>query len=111
MQNVEIKDGLLGRIQDFIVNETIPYQYSILNDEAEGVPKSNAIVNFRIASGEQKGEFYGMIFQDSDVAKWIEAASYSLLLKPDPELEKTLDELIDLIGRAQEPDGYLNTYF
>lgn len=111
MQNVRITSGLLGRIQELIINETIPYQYDILNDKVEGVPKSNAIANFRIAAGEQKGDFYGMFFQDSDVAKWLEAASYSLILKPNPELERILDELIDLIGRAQEPDGYLNTYF
>nr|MBO2493572.1 hypothetical protein [Clostridia bacterium] len=111
MEDVKLKGGLLGAIQDLIVNETIPYQYDVLNDNVEGAPKSHAIANFRIAAGEQKGEFYGMFFQDSDVAKWLEAASYSLILKPDPQLEKILDDLVDLIGRAQEPDGYLNTYF
>jgi len=111
MENVKLNGGLLGSVQDLIVNETIPYQYDVLNDNVEGAPKSHAIANFRIAAGEQKGEFYGMFFQDSDVAKWLEAASYSLMLKPDPELEKILDELVDLIGRAQQPDGYLNTYF
>lgn len=45
------------------------------------------------------------------MAKWIEAASYSLIASPDPALEKRVDEVIDLIGRAQFPDGYLNTYF
>jgi len=111
MENVKLKGGFLGSVQDLIVNETIPYQYDVLNDNVEGAPKSHAISNFRIAAGEQKGEFYGMFFQDSDVAKWLEAASYSLMLKPDPELERTLDDLVDLIGRAQQPDGYLNTYF
>lgn len=104
MEDVKLKGGLLGAIQDLIVNETIPYQYDVLNDNVEGAPKSHAIANFRIAAGEQKGEFYGMFFQDSDVAKWLEAASYSLILKPDPQLEKILDDLVDLIGRAQEPE-------
>ncbi len=111
MENVKLKGGLLGYVQDLIVNETIPYQYDVLNDNVEGALKSHAIANFRIAAGEQKGEFYGMFFQDSDVAKWLEAASYSLMLEPNPELEKILDDLVDLIGRAQQPDGYLNTYF
>jgi DUF1680 family protein len=50
-------------------------------------------------------------FWDSDVAKWIEAASYSLSTHPDPRLEELLDSIIDLISSAQQPDGYLNTYF
>ncbi len=111
IQDVKIHGGMLGHIQNLIIEETIPYQYDILNDKLDGVPKSNAIANFRIAAGEQEGEFYGMFFQDSDVAKWMEAASYSLMLKPNTQLEKILDELIDLVGKAQEPDGYLNTYF
>ena len=51
------------------------------------------------------------IFWDSDVAKWIEAASYSLTTQPDPNLEGLLDEVIALIASAQQPDGYLNTHF
>jgi uncharacterized protein len=50
-------------------------------------------------------------FWDSDVAKWIEAASYSLASHPDASLDALLDEVIALIAAAQEPDGYLNTYF
>ena len=51
------------------------------------------------------------IFWDSDVAKWIEAASYSLAAHPDPELEAEVDAAISLLAGAQQPDGYLNTYF
>ena len=50
-------------------------------------------------------------FWDSDVAKWIEAAGYSLALHPDPELERRVDDVIDLIQQAQQEDGYLNSYF
>lgn len=50
-------------------------------------------------------------FWDSDVAKWIEAASYSLVTHPDPDLEQLLDEVIEKIASAQQPDGYLNVYF
>lgn len=52
-----------------------------------------------------------MVFQDSDLAKWLEAVAYSLSVKHDEKLEKEADEIIGLIGRAQEADGYLNTYF
>jgi DUF1680 family protein len=51
------------------------------------------------------------IFWDSDVAKWLEAASYSLATHPDPALEAQVDEVISLIVAAQQPDGYLNSYF
>lgn len=52
-----------------------------------------------------------LIFGDSDPAKWIEAASYSLASHPDPELEALVDGVIDKIAGAQQPDGYLNTHF
>jgi len=51
------------------------------------------------------------IFWDSDVAKWIEAASYSLATHPDAALEKRLDEVIDLIVSSQQGDGYINSHF
>ncbi len=51
------------------------------------------------------------IFWDSDIAKWMEAASNTIALHPDEILEKKLDEIIDLIKKAQQKDGYLNTYF
>lgn len=52
-----------------------------------------------------------VMFWDSDVAKWVEAASYSLATHPDPALDALLDEVIALIASAQQPDGYLNTWF
>src|SRR5690242_904272 len=51
------------------------------------------------------------IFWDSDIAKWIEAASYSLTTEPDAKLEAQVDEAIALLASAQQPDGYLNSYF
>jgi uncharacterized protein len=51
------------------------------------------------------------IFWDSDVAKWIEAASYALVTDPDPGLEEKVDQVIELLAQAQQDDGYLNTYF
>lgn len=50
-------------------------------------------------------------FWDSDVAKWIEAAAYSLGLHPDEELEARVDEVIGLMAEAQLEDGYLNIYY
>jgi DUF1680 family protein len=52
-----------------------------------------------------------VMFWDSDIGKWIEAASYVLATHPDPQLDALLDEVIDLIAKRQLPDGYLNTWF
>jgi hypothetical protein len=51
------------------------------------------------------------IFWDSDVAKWIEAASYALTSARDPRLEAMLEEVVGLVVAAQQPDGYLNVHF
>ena len=50
-------------------------------------------------------------FWDSDIAKWLEAAAYSLETDPDPAVEELVDRTISLLAAAQQPDGYLNTYF
>lgn len=96
---------------EIVKDEVIPYQWAALNDQIPDAPVSHAIQNFKITAEEEEGEFTGMVFQDSDIMKWIEAVSYLLESFPDPELEKRVDELIDLFGRAQKEDGYLNTYF
>lgn len=111
VKQVQIQDGFWSEIQSRIIDTVIPFQEKVLNDEVEGVAKSHAIENFRIAAGLSEGEFYGMVFQDSDVAKWLEGVAYSLTVKPDAELEARADEIIEIIEKAQQPDGYLNTYF
>ncbi|WP_017434278.1 glycoside hydrolase family 127 protein [Saccharococcus caldoxylosilyticus] len=111
IKNVKVNDKFWRKYMDVVKNEVIPYQWKALNDQIPDAEPSHAIENFRIAAGESEGEFYGMVFQDSDVAKWLEAVAYSLENDPDAELEKTADEVIELLGRAQQPDGYLNTYY
>ena len=91
--------------------QVIPYQWEALNDRIPGAEPSYCMRNFRIASGKEKGEFGGFVFQDSDAAKWLEAVAYSLMWHPDPDLEKTADSAIDEILAAQQPDGYLDTYY
>lgn len=108
---VKIADDFWSPRQRLIIDTVIPYMEKILRDEVPGAEKSHAIANFRVAAGEQSGEFYGMVFQDSDVAKWLEAAAYSLALKPEADLSARVDDIVALIGRAQQEDGYLNTYF
>jgi hypothetical protein len=68
------------------------------------------IKNFEIAGGEDQGKFCTTYpFDDSDVFKVLEGASYSLMVHPDPELEAKLDTIIAKIAAAQEKDGYLYT--
>lgn len=111
LAKIQIDDGFWSERQNLIADVVIPFQEKVLNDEVEGVEKSHALANFRIAAGLEEGEFYGMVFQDSDVAKWLEGVAYSLVVKPDPELEQRVDAIVDVIEKAQQEDGYLNTYF
>lgn len=108
--------GFIEKYQNIVHDTVIPYQYSILWDKAEGAEKSHVAQNFINAAKALRGEdtgdgFYGMVFQDSDAYKWLEAAAYAIALRPDESLERSADELIDLISEAQDKDGYLNTYF
>jgi DUF1680 family protein len=59
----------------------------------------------------KKGEPEPHIFWDSDLAKTMEAASYSLLTHPDKKLEKQLDSIIAKMAKAQRKDGYLNSHY
>jgi DUF1680 family protein len=63
--------------------------------------------NFRKAAGQMPGEYSGRRFNDTDVYKIIEAASYSLAATPDPVLDKKVDDLVALIAASQQADGYL----
>lgn len=111
LKNVSIKDKFWGRYSRLIRDEVIPYQWDALNDKIPGAEPSFAIRNFKVAAGELKADFGGVGFEDSDVAKWLEAVSYILTCYHDEDLEKKADETIDLISRAQREDGYINTYF
>lgn len=108
--------GFINRYQKLIKDVVIPYQYEVLNDRVEGVEKSHVTANFVNAGKALRGEdigdgFYGMVFQDSDAAKWLETVGFSLVNFPDKSLEAKADELIGYIEQAQDTDGYLNTYF
>lgn len=111
MKHVMIDDPFWAKKQKLIQETVIPYQWDALNDAIPNIEPSHAMDNFRIAAGDKQGEFYGLFFQDSDLAKWLETVGFALTLQRDDQLEKLADEAIDIIERAQQPDGYLNTYF
>ena len=141
LRSVQVTDDFWKKEMELVRKEVIPYQWNALNDQVEGAAPSFCMRNFKIAGkqnqerkaqGESYQEasytfrgfealpenpehledkFYGFVFQDSDFYKWIEAVGYSLTQHPDPELEKTADEAIDIVCAAQQEDGYLDTYY
>jgi len=111
LKKTVINDSFWSEYQKLIWDVVLPYQKDALNDNIPGAEPSHAIENFKIAAGLETGEFHGWVFQDSDVAKWLEAVGYSLAIHPDAELERSADEVIDIIKKAQQRDGYLDTYF
>ena len=108
----DIREGFWAGFRETLVREAIPYQWAALNDALpDTAEKSGCMRNFRIAAGLETGDFHGYPFQDSDVYKWLEGVAYSLRWRPDPALEALADGAIDIIAAAQQPDGYLDTYY
>ncbi len=99
---VKLTDGFWYNRTETNRKVTIPYNFKKCEE-------TGRISNFAKAGGLEEGEFEGIYFNDSDVFKVIEGASYSLQIHPDPKLEKYLDDLIAKIAAAQEEDGYLYT--
>ena len=103
--------GFWGRRLQVNREVMIPYGY-------EQLVRAGNFDNFRLAAGTRSGDYrsVGVMFDgpfpflDSDVYKWLEAAGWELGRGPDPELRRMADDAIDLVGRAQRADGYLNTF-
>ena len=87
-------------------NRKVTVRYDFQKCEQTG-----RIDNFAKAGGLMEGQFEGIYFNDSDLYKVIEGAAYSLKIRPDPELEKYVDGVIDKIAAAQWDDGYLYTFY
>ncbi len=81
---------------------TIPFDFKKCEE-------TGRISNFAVAGGLSTGTFKGLRYDDSDVFKVVEGASYSLQTHYDAKLDRYLDSLITLFAAAQEPDGYLYT--
>lgn len=111
LKDVTINDTFWNPWERLVKESIIPYQWDALNDQIPNAEASHTIKNFEIAAGRREGKHYGMVFQDSDLYKWMETVAFSLQIERDDEWEKIMDEVVSLIGEAQEKDGYLNTYF
>ncbi|MFO8014421.1 MAG: glycoside hydrolase family 127 protein [Phycisphaerae bacterium] len=101
---VKIADGFWATRIETNRTVTVPHDF-------EKCEETGRISNFAKAAGKMEGKFEGIYFNDSDVYKVVEGASYSLAAHPDPELERYLDRLIADFDAAQRENGYLNTYY
>src|SRR5262249_9806767 len=87
-------------------NRTVTTEANLRQCESTG-----RIRNFAIAGKLEQGKHKGLLFDDSDVYKVIEGIAYTLSSHRDADLENRTDAIIDKIAAAQQPDGYLNTYY
>ncbi|MEM2183178.1 MAG: glycoside hydrolase family 127 protein, partial [Candidatus Bathyarchaeia archaeon] len=104
IENVRLEDDFWAPRLRLMHEVTIPSQYVLLEE-------TGRLFNFRRASGKVSGEFKGLVFNDSDVYKWIEAAAYSYAYEPDQNILDLARKAINEVVAAQDEDGYLNTYF
>ncbi|MBX3113050.1 MAG: glycoside hydrolase family 127 protein [Fimbriimonadaceae bacterium] len=103
-RRVTIEDQFWSPRQKALRSTTMRQQFEMLE-------KHHYRANFEKAAARESGGYQGYVFNDSDVYKVLEAGAYVLGTGSDPWLNSKMDEWIDLIGRAQESDGYLNTHF
>lgn len=101
---VKITDKFWAPRQETNRKVSIPH----VIDQLYQTPRMQNLI--RAGNGE-KGDFKGLVFDDSDVYKVLESAAYALDEKPDPVLEKKVDDIIAILAKAQMPDGYLNSYY
>ncbi len=102
--NVEINDSFWSpRLK---INRTVTLEACLIQSEKQG-----NINNFALVAGLRQGKHSGLVYHDSDLYKVIQGAAYSLKEKRDPQLEARIDKIIELIAAAQQPDGYLHTFY
>ena len=102
--DVRIDDSFWSPRLDRHKSATLP----VCIDQIEN--QTGRIRNFENAA-KGEGEHSGIYYDDSDVYKALEGMAYSLQIHPDPELEAKCDDWIDKFAAAQQPDGYINTFY
>jgi DUF1680 family protein len=101
---VRIKNGFWADRQ--ITNRQVSLKHGY-----EMLEKAGNFHNLRMAAGWETGNYCGLNFYDEDVYKWLEALAWELGNRPDEDLQRMADEVIDLIAAVQQSDGYLNSYY
>lgn len=101
---VKMGEGFWSSRMKTNVERSIPTLLQLL--EEHGI-----VDNFRRLSGSKHVPRRGPLYTDSDLYKWMEAVAFVLQSGEEPKLRATMDSLIDDLLAAQEPSGYLNTYY
>ena len=109
LRSVDLNDvrwtgGFWGEKFALVKDVTIPKMWEYFNTEY-----SQHWANFRIASKLTKGDWKGTSWHDGDFYKWLEAVAYIYFVTEDPALDRLMDEIIEVIGKAQQSDGYIST--
>jgi len=101
---VTIENGFWAQRREVNVSKSLPSMGKLL--EANG-----RIDNFRRLIGKSTAAQRGLVYSDSHVYKWTEAASFALQSGERSELHAAVDNIAKDMMAAQQPDGYLNTYY
>ena len=111
---VKIPNGFWKRWRDLIGETTLAHQFEEMSADGH---MDAMLLDRRMHRGREladpwadAGYWGGSVFWDSDLGKWLEAASARLEQAPDGTLEARVDEVIGLFERAQQPDGYVNSH-
>jgi hypothetical protein len=105
IQSVKLDpNSFWGRRREVTLERSMPSMF-------EELEKHGTMDNFRRLEGKSNAPRKGPVYTDSDLYKWMEAAAFFLTGEDHPDLRQKVDQMIQVIGAAQEPSGYLNTYY
>jgi DUF1680 family protein len=109
--NVTIEGDFWRERVETVLTKTVPSQYEQL--KTNGILESLLLLDppppLRVPRNDRN--FTQQIFWDSDIGKWVEAASYALAHRRDTDIEAKIEEIVDQLEAAQLPDGYLNLWY
>ncbi len=105
LTEVQWTDGFWKQRLDTCRDKTVPAMWEIM----QGTKHKPYLEHFRIAAGLVEGNYRGAPFNDGDFYKWMEAVCALQASEPDTDWDMRLDEIIEIIGKAQRSDGYLHT--
>lgn len=101
---VVIEEGFWAKRRTTNVESSIPSMHNELVQHGR-------MNNFLRLAGKSSAPQEGPVYSDSDIYKWTEAVGFALQSNALPELRDTADKMIQAVVAAQEPSGYLNTYY
>jgi uncharacterized protein len=109
-KQVVFTDGFWKKWTDLVGDVSLNHEYLQMKFEGQVDALSLNPLTHRGRKAEDEWYWGGSIFWDSDLAKWLEAASAKLERGPDPDLERLVDDTIERFSKAQMPDGYVNSH-